>query len=206
MSTAQSCRTCGKDRVKSWCVNSKCEEYQGELHLCRVDGCNMNTPHVLCRTHWFEGMHCGKCARELNYEGHCLKCEVLLACVVDGCSGHAKWVNDDTIPLCKTHFGTRICFDHNVALDHGICPLCPDSVKCVVTNCKHPTTKVRPLCIVHHKGGLHCQCGDELCGLSETVTYCPTCDEHWKCARKGCKTYIAAYKYCKKCYEGALCE
>jgi hypothetical protein len=206
------CRSCGQRRTKTWCLNTKCSEYQGPLRMCCVHGCTFPTPHILCRTHWAKGLHCGNCAKRLSHEGYCTNCDSLVACVVDGCDGHTREMKDDqkdksfarhTIPLCKEHWGTPLCFncDPPVPLDHGVCPTCPDSMQCAVADCHHPTVEGRPLCVAHHKGGQHCKCGMQLVGMAEAVPYCTECDEHWKCATKGCKTYIASYKYCKKCHD-----
>jgi hypothetical protein len=196
------CRSCGKNRVKTWCLNTKCKEYVGPLHLCGVSGCDISTPkpHVLCRVHWNKGAHCGTCARKVNEEGHCLKCDDLLNCCIPECQGHAKYVNERTIPLCTEHFGTRICFEHVCPLMNGICPQCPEAVACAVEECKNPTVDGRPLCVAHHKEGYHCACGKEFSGLDQATVFCARCDEHWRCATKGCSTYIGAYKYCKTCY------
>jgi len=194
------CRTCGQKRIKSWCMNTKCDEYVGSLHICRVIGCDIQTPHVLCRVHYSKGQHCGTCARRFNEEGFCLKCDTLLECVIDECKGHARWIDETSIPLCSMHWGTRICFEHSVALDGGVCPLCKDSVPCTVVGCNHPTVEGRPLCVAHHKEGRHCACGCEMSGMDQAVMFCTACDEYWKCATKGCKDLIGAYKYCKTCH------
>ena len=199
---AWGCRSCGVRRVKTWCQNKACEEYAGPLNPCGVPGCDFPTPHVLCRTHYTKGLHCLTCARKLNKEGFCTKCDILLECVVDDCKGHARFLNDSSIPLCREHFGTRICFVHLGTLDHGICPLCPDSLACVVDECGHPTVKGRPLCQPHYQGGLHCLCGMPLNGLEQAITFCTECDEHWYCKTKGCNTLIAQFSYCKACHKG----
>lgn len=209
MSTSSSsskwnCRSCGQRRINTWCMNTQCDEYVGPLKSCGVKGCDFPTPHVLCRVHYTKGDHCANCARKVNHEGFCLKCDSLVECVIDDCKDHALWVDDSTIPLCRQHFGTRICFEHLKALDGGVCSLCSDSVSCTVDGCDHPTVKGRPLCVSHHKEGLHCgneRCGEALWGLDEAIAFCPHCDETWHCKTKGCLKIIAQYNYCKACHK-----
>ena len=193
------CRSCGQRRASSWCVNKHCEEYNGPLGSCGVKGCDFPTPLLLCRIHFKKGNHCKKCARAVNCEGFCTKCDVLLSCVVDGCKKHTKFINEMTIPLCVDHFGkTKICFEHNQVLIDGICPHC--GMDCIVDGCDRPTIVGRPLCPHHHHAGRHCLCGLELI-LTEATPFCYECDMHYKCKTRGCKNEIVQHLFCKTCYK-----